>query len=86
MTDLRDTGAALHIPKGLAGRMYLRDAQGNLVVELNKPAGRMIELALVGLCRSRQRSIRSVEHHPRGERASAALHLGRDLGTGRLTL
>ncbi len=46
MTDLRETGAALHIPKGISGRMYLRDAQGNLVVELNKPAGRMIELAL----------------------------------------
>ncbi len=46
MTDLRETGAALHIPKGLSGRMYLRDAHGNLVVELNKPKGRMIELAL----------------------------------------
>jgi len=46
MTDLRQTGAALHIPKGLAGRMYLRDTRGNLVVELNKPQGRVIELAL----------------------------------------
>ena len=46
MTDLRQPAAALHLPKELAGRMYLRDARGNLVVELNKPGGRVVELAL----------------------------------------
>jgi hypothetical protein len=46
MTDLRQPAAALHLPKDLAGRMYLRDARGNLVVELNKPGGRIVELAL----------------------------------------
>lgn len=46
MTDLRQTAAALSIPKDVSGRMYLRDTSGNLVVELNKPAGRAVELAL----------------------------------------
>jgi hypothetical protein len=46
MTDLRQPAAALHLPKELSGRMYLRDARGNLVVELNKPGGRVVELAL----------------------------------------
>jgi hypothetical protein len=46
MTDLRQPAAALSIPKAMSGRLYVRDGQGNLVVELNKPAGRMVELAL----------------------------------------
>jgi hypothetical protein len=46
MTDLRQPAAALQIPKQLSGRMFLRDSRGNLVVELNKPAGRQVELAL----------------------------------------
>jgi hypothetical protein len=46
MTDLRQPAAALQLPKALSGRMYLRDSHGNLVVELNKPAGRVVELAL----------------------------------------
>jgi hypothetical protein len=36
----------LSIPKAMAGRLYVRDGQGNLVVELNKPPGRVVELAL----------------------------------------
>lgn len=46
MTDLRQPAAALSIPKAMAGRLYVRDGQGNLVVELNKPPGRIVELAL----------------------------------------
>ncbi len=46
MTDLSRPAAALQIPKQISGRLYVRDTQGNLVVELNKPAGRMVELAL----------------------------------------
>jgi hypothetical protein len=46
MTDLRQPAAALHLPKQLSGRLYLRDLRGNLVVELNKPGGRVVELAL----------------------------------------
>ncbi|MEZ4464911.1 MAG: hypothetical protein R3F43_10535 [bacterium] len=32
------------LDKGLAGRLYVRDADGHLVAELNKPAGRAMEL------------------------------------------
>lgn len=46
MTDLREPAAAMSIPKEVTGRLYVRDSKGNLVVELNKPQGRVIELAL----------------------------------------
>lgn len=46
MTDVRQPAAALAIPKSLSGRLYVRDVRGNLVVELNKPAGRAVEIAL----------------------------------------
>ncbi|MCB9544433.1 MAG: caspase family protein [Myxococcales bacterium] len=44
LTDVRSTGAGLVLDKGLSGRLYVRDAEGHLVAELNKPAGRAMEL------------------------------------------
>lgn len=46
MTDLRSTSAALVLDGDLEGRLYLRDANGALVAELNKPGGRVVELGL----------------------------------------
>jgi hypothetical protein len=46
MTDLRSTSAALILDSDLDGRLYLRDAKGALVAELNKPSGRTVELGL----------------------------------------
>lgn len=44
LTDVRSTGAGLILDEALNGRLYIRDPQGKLVAELNKPAGRPIEL------------------------------------------
>lgn len=44
LTDVRSTGAGLILGEGLTGRLYVRDLQGKLVAELNKPAGRAMEL------------------------------------------
>lgn len=46
MTDIRATSAGLTLPEELFGRIHLRDASGRLVAELDKPAGRVIELGL----------------------------------------
>lgn len=46
MTDLRATTAILALAEELDGRFFVKDGRGGLVVELNKPAGRRIELAL----------------------------------------
>ncbi|XXF80849.1 caspase family protein [Myxococcaceae bacterium GXIMD 01537] len=46
MTDLRSTAAALALAEPLDGRLYVRDDAGQLVVELNKLAGRATELGL----------------------------------------
>lgn len=46
MTDLRSTSAALIIEEAIDGRVYLRDRRGALVAELDKPAGREVELGL----------------------------------------
>jgi hypothetical protein len=46
MTDLRGTAAGLVLPAGLKGRVMVRDAAERLVVELKKPAGRVIDLGL----------------------------------------
>ena len=35
MTDLRATSASLVLPSELAGRLYVRDAQGQLIAEGN---------------------------------------------------
>jgi hypothetical protein len=46
MTDLRGTAAGLVLPASLKGRVMVRDASERLVVELKKPAGRVIDLGL----------------------------------------
>ena len=46
MTDLRATGAGLDLDEGVYGRLYIRDADGELVAELNKKRGRAISLGL----------------------------------------
>lgn len=46
LTDLRDTSAVLVLTPELAGRIYVRDGTGRLVVEIRKPAGAPVELAL----------------------------------------
>jgi hypothetical protein len=46
MTDLRGTSAGLLLDDQMAGRLHVRDARGMLVVELQKPRGREIELGL----------------------------------------
>ncbi len=46
MTDLRGTSAGLVLNKGMFGRLHVRDSRGALVVELEKPTGRKVELGL----------------------------------------
>jgi hypothetical protein len=46
MTDLRQTSATLVIDEALDGRFFVRNAKQELVVELYKPSGRRVELAL----------------------------------------
>lgn len=46
MTDLRATSAGLYLAEALEGRLFVRDAAGLLVVELQKLPGRPAELGL----------------------------------------
>ena len=46
MTDLRGRSAGLVLGDDLTGRLRIRDAQNQLVVELMKPQGRSVELGL----------------------------------------
>ena len=46
LTDLRTTTAALSLSENLRGRTSIRDAEGRLVVELEKPEGSPVELGL----------------------------------------
>lgn len=46
ITDLRQPAATLRLPRSLVGRVYVRNTQGQLVVELNKQPGRVVDLAL----------------------------------------
>jgi hypothetical protein len=46
LTDLRGTDALLRLAETVAGRVFVRDGQGILVAELQKPAGRAVELGL----------------------------------------
>lgn len=46
MTDLRQTSAGLVLGEILSGRFYIRDSEKRLVAELNKPAGRAVEIGL----------------------------------------
>ncbi len=46
LTDLRVANAGLELGEGLAGRVFVRNTGGQLVAELNKPAGRRVTLGL----------------------------------------
>lgn len=46
LTDLRQTGAGLLLTDDLAGRVFVRDADGRLIAELQKPAGQPVRLGL----------------------------------------
>jgi hypothetical protein len=46
MTDVRQTTATLVLPEELEGRFFVRTAAQELVVELYKPRGRKVELAI----------------------------------------
>jgi hypothetical protein len=46
LTDLRSSGARLTVSEDIAGRLYLRDSDGNLAVELNKQYGQSVDLGL----------------------------------------
>ncbi len=46
MTDLRATSASLVLPSELAGRVYVRDAQGQLIAEVHKLPAQPILLGL----------------------------------------
>jgi hypothetical protein len=46
MTDLRATSASLFLPPELAGRLFVRDAHGQLVAEVHKMPAQPIELGL----------------------------------------
>ncbi|RKI64522.1 caspase family protein [Corallococcus sp. AB049A] len=55
MTDLRATTAGLVLTEPLEGRLYVRDAVGTLVVEVQKQSGRATELGLApGAYRARR--------------------------------
>jgi hypothetical protein len=46
ITDIRQTSAGMILSEELAGRLFIRDENNQLVAELQKPAGRAIELGL----------------------------------------
>lgn len=46
ITDLRDTSALLVLPPEMEGRLFIRNGEGRLVAEINKPGGRPISLGL----------------------------------------
>ena len=46
LTDLRSASALLTVSDEIAGRLYFRDSQGNLAVELNKTGGQSVDLGL----------------------------------------
>ncbi len=46
MTDVRQTSAGLVLSEDLTGRCFVRNSEGQLVVELQKPRGRRVQLGL----------------------------------------
>jgi hypothetical protein len=46
ITDLRQTGASIVLGESLDGRVFIRNAKQQLVVELYKPQGRRVEIGL----------------------------------------
>ena len=81
MTDLRATTAGLNLNDMLAGRVYIRDVDGRLAVELRKIPGRSVRL---GLEPGRYSVI--VEHGKRRSRGEVTVAPGSivELDTGRL--
>ncbi len=73
ITDVRQTSAGLLLGEDLTGRLFIRTENNQLVAELQKPAGRAIELGLepgkynLDLQRQTQISVANVELKP-GER------------------
>ncbi len=73
ITDVRQTSAGLLMSEDLTGRLFIRTENNQLVAELQKPAGRAIELGLepgkysLDLQRQSQVAIATVELKP-GER------------------
>src|SRR6185436_2336528 len=60
MTDLHATSATLLLPPELGGRLFVRDARGQLVAEVHKLAAQPIEL---GLPPGRYRVTLDDDHH-----------------------
>lgn len=71
MTDLRSTSASLVVAKDIVGRLFIRDSQGNLVIELTKKPRHEITL---GLAADRYTVVLLVDG--RLARASIALQTG----------
>ena len=46
MTDIRKSSAVLRVGKDISGRIFIHSQENVLVVEVNKPAGRVIEIGL----------------------------------------
>jgi len=46
ITDLHAASAILVLAPGMEGRLFIRDAEGHLVAEINKPGGRSMNLGL----------------------------------------
>ena len=46
LTDLSRVGSLLVLPEDMAGRLFIRDREGRLVAEINKPAGRAVSFGL----------------------------------------
>lgn len=77
LTDLRATSASLLVGRDVGGRLYVRDADGRLLAELDKPRGQPVRLGLApGDYRVRLEDLDGVGH---GARLSlvegAATHL-----------
>ena len=86
MTDLRATTAGLVLTEPLEGRLFVRDAVGTLVVEVQKTSGRATELGLApGAYRARRELGGSVSEtaFTLKEGSRTALSPGDFLGVGR---
>lgn len=46
MTDIKQSTSLLIIEKGISGRLFINNSKGNLVVEINKTAGKQIAIGL----------------------------------------
>jgi len=60
MTDIRKSSAILRLAKNVSGKIFIHNSENVLVVELNKPFGRDIEL---GLEQGKYRVINIVDGH-----------------------